>query len=122
MNNRISLCVYQRLSEPIFQGGDNISQLASIIRVLGLLAPTDVSAMASSTSASPDITQLHCERTMFKPKKWSYVFSHELDTGKVVNVSYGETFENVLTNTLRWDPKERLIASKIISHPFFKDV
>ena len=109
------------LSVPIFQGGDNVSQLASIIKLLGLLAPEDVSAMPSSTSSSLDTTQFQYEKNRLTPKKWSHVLTHKLETGRVVNASYGDTFENLLTNTLRWNPKERLIAGEIISHSFFKD-
>ena len=97
-----------------FRGESNVSQLCAIIRKIGIMSREDLMKMRvkdfKNFEEIPDV----------KEQPWKSLFSVDYH-GRVINTSYGNTFEDFVSRILIWNPSKRLSAAQCLDHPFLKD-
>ena len=113
-------CILAELAigSPFFLGESNVAQLVEITRVLGSITKADTDSMAAAPRK-----QLH--NFSFPPrqrKPWSKALSIKLSTGKLVQASFGASYESLLDQLLQWRPTSRLTGQQILAHAFFDDL
>lgn len=97
------------LGQPLFQGENNVSQLCSIIKAIGI--------NHDSLHCLKGREDIDCKFPKHNGQSWKRILS-VIYKGRSCNVSYGTNFENLLGNVLLWNPTMRLTPSEILKHEF----
>ena len=101
--------------KPLFTGDTQVNVMARIIRIRGMLRVDDIAGMPTSF---PEMIEMAGVGIRCTPKPWSKIFTLKIKD-KLVNTSYGEKYEQVLNDCLKWNPLSRISAHDLCKHEYW---
>jgi len=119
-NNKIDIWSYGcilveiALGFTLFVGNDNVEMLVEIIKILGTITNNDIKSMKT------DIDEIsNFQFPLKEPKPWDNILNIKYKN-KIINVSYGDEFNDLVSKILIWKPNNRLDGFSIMQHKFFE--